>query len=198
MKPATLFNWRNCLDKWLLPNLRPLPLASVNNDALKTLVAKMQRASLSPKTINNYVGLVKLVVGSALDEDGEQLFTRKWNHDLIDLPVIEDQHQPIFTPDAIRAIVAQASGQERILYALLARTGLRVGEALGLETGDLSDRASTPNTAFCEQNGSSTFTNQPSAPIIAPDTCKHWVAKAGFHTMRRFRVTWLRKNAVPR
>ena len=97
----------------------------------------MQRASLSPQTITTYVGVVKLVVASAIDEDGEQLFPRKWNHEFIDMPVIENQHQPIFTPEAVTGIIAEASGQERVLYALLAATGLRMGEAFGLELPSL-------------------------------------------------------------
>src|SRR5260370_15730647 len=74
IKPATIQSWQNCADKWLNPNLGDIPLSSVNNATVKTLVAKMHEARLSPKTITNYVGLVKLVVGSALDKNGEQLF----------------------------------------------------------------------------------------------------------------------------
>src|SRR6202521_4750611 len=93
-KPATVANWRCCVDKWLNPNLGDLPLASINNGAVKSLVVKMHAANLSPQTMTTYVNLVKLVVGSAIDENGEQLFPRKWNNEFIDLPVIENQKQP--------------------------------------------------------------------------------------------------------
>jgi integrase len=86
----------------------------------------------------NYVGLVKLVVDSAIDENGEQLFPRKWNHEFIDLPIVERQHQPTFSSETMTAIVQKAYGQERVLLALLAGTGLRIGEALGLEVKHLS------------------------------------------------------------
>src|SRR5438477_9728156 len=82
--------------KWLNPNLGDIPLASVNNAAAKALVTKMHQANLAPKTVSNYVGLAKLIVASAIDENGEQLFPRKWNHDFIDLPIVENQHQPAF------------------------------------------------------------------------------------------------------
>ena len=72
--------WQTCVNKWLNPNLGDSPLSSVNNASVKTLVAKMHEAGLSPKSIMNYIGLVKLVVASALDNNGEQLFPRKWNH----------------------------------------------------------------------------------------------------------------------
>jgi len=34
-----------------------------------------------------YVGVVKLVVASAVSEDGEEMFPRKWNHEFLDMPV---------------------------------------------------------------------------------------------------------------
>jgi hypothetical protein len=43
LKPATLHNWQNCLDKWLLPALGETPLAQIGNAALRTLVAPFFR-----------------------------------------------------------------------------------------------------------------------------------------------------------
>ena len=126
------------MDKWLNPNIGDLPLASINNAIVKTLVAKMHAANLLAQTMTTYVNLVKLVVGSAIDDNGEQLFPRKWNNEFIDLPVIENQKQPTFTAETMSAIVEKANGQDQVLYALLAGTGLRVGEAFGLEVKHLS------------------------------------------------------------
>jgi len=132
-KPATISSWQNCLDKWLNPELGERPLANVNNAAMKSIVAKMHAAGLSAKSIANYSGLVKLVVASAVDDNGEPLFPRKWNHDFIDMPVVENQRQPTFKVETINSIVSNAEGQERVLYALLAGSGIRIGEAMGLE-----------------------------------------------------------------
>ena len=135
VKPPTLSTWQSCLEKWLNPNLGGMLLANVMNAAMKSLVATMRAAGLSAKTIVNYTGLVKLVVASAVDDNGEPLFPRKWNHEFIDMPIVENQRQPAFKAETVSAIVASAGGQERLLYALLAGTGLRIGEALGLEIG---------------------------------------------------------------
>ena len=86
MKPATITTWQNCVDKWLNPNLGDLPLASINNATVKDSSCEDDEAGLSAKTINTYIGLVKLVIASALDENGEQLFPRKWNHEFLDIP----------------------------------------------------------------------------------------------------------------
>ncbi len=133
LKPATLCTWQNCLDKWLNPNLGDIPLANINNAAMKQLVAKMDAAGLSAKTIINYSGLVKLIVASAKSKEGEPLFPRKWDSEFIDLPIVRNQRQPKFTTETMSAIVENATGQHRVLYSLLAGSGLRIGEALGLE-----------------------------------------------------------------
>ncbi len=79
------------------------------------------------------VQVVKMVVASALNENGEQLYPRIWNHDFIDLPEIRNQRQPTFSEDVMKIIAANSDGRERMLYVLLGATGMRIGEALGLE-----------------------------------------------------------------
>ena len=239
VKPATSQSWQNCADKWLNPNLGDFPLSSVNNATVKTLVAKMHDSGLSPKTISTYVGLVKLVVGSALDKDGEQLFPRKWNHEFIDLPVVGNQHQPSFEPETMTQIVQRAKGLDRVLYALLAGTGLRAGEALGLEAKHLSSDCQTitveqscwegdiqtPKTKnayrqvdICpklaellrvfvrDRQSGPLFANKSGKPLsqtnllrrsLHPILVELGVPKAGFHAMRRFRTTWMRKQRAP-
>jgi integrase len=115
------------------PLLEVRLLGSINNATVKTVVAKMNEAGLSSKTISNYVGLVKLVLASAIDGNGE----------FLDIPLVENQHQPTFTPETVTAIVKKAAGQEQVLYSLLAGAGLRVGEALGLEVKHFSAHCQT-------------------------------------------------------
>jgi integrase len=138
IKPATAQSWRNTVKNWLTPHLGAMPLSAVNNLALKELVSKMSGAGLAAKSINNYLQIVKMIVASAVNEQGEELYPRKWNHEFIDLPEIKNQNTPTFSTDDVTGIVATSGGQYRVLYALLAGTGLRIGEAAGLEIGDIS------------------------------------------------------------
>jgi integrase len=140
VKPATIFGWQHALDKWILPNIGDKLLAEVSNGVLRGLVGKMAAAGLSPKTIVNYSQVVKLVVASAVNDDGEQLHPRKWNHDFIGLPIVEKekQHMPTVTEAALGEILASSKERYAVLFSLLAGTGLRIGEALGLKPTDLS------------------------------------------------------------
>jgi integrase len=54
----------------------------------------------------------------------------------MDLPIVEhaEQRRPSLKAKAISDLVAASSGQEQALYVLLASTGMRVSEALALET----------------------------------------------------------------
>jgi integrase len=144
VKPATLSGWQHALNKWILPNLGDRPLSEVSNAAVRDLVEKMALAGLSPKTIVNYTLVVKLVVASAVDAEGEQIYPRKWNHDFIGLPIVDQnkQHRPSVTQAELREILASTSKRWAVLFALLAGTGLRIGEALGLKPEDLSNDCS--------------------------------------------------------
>jgi len=46
----------------------------------------MAEADFAPKTISNYAQVVKMVVGSAIGDDGEELYPRKMEPQFIDLP----------------------------------------------------------------------------------------------------------------
>jgi integrase len=219
--------------------LGDLPLGTVTNATVKPLVAKMQEAELSAKSIHNYIGLVKLIVASREDENGEQMFPRKWNHQFLDMPIIAGQHRPTFTAEAMSRVIQKATGRNRVLFALLAGTGLRIGEALALEIRHLppdcrtitveqsvwhgqiqtpktqnayrqvditSALADLLNAYIGERSEGLLFANSRGKPLsqtnllhrsLYPILAKLKLEKCGFHAMRRFRVTWLRKRRVP-
>jgi integrase len=140
VKPATISGWQHSLDKWVLPHLGDLVLADVGNAALKGLVERMVCAGLSPQTIVTHSKVVKMVVASAVNSEGEQIHPRKWNHDFIGLPIVqpEKQRRPTVTESELGEILASTKGRYAVLFALLAGTGLRIGEALGLKSIDFS------------------------------------------------------------
>ena len=133
IKPATVLGFTSYLKTWLYPNLGDLPLSSVNNLVARDLVAKMAKAGVSPKMVTNVVQVVKMVVASLVNENGERLHPRTWNHEFMDLPEVRDQWQPTHSSETMKAIAAGSEGRERMLYVLLGATGLRFGEAFGLE-----------------------------------------------------------------
>jgi integrase len=132
---STIETWQSCLTKWLNPNIGDITLAEVHNAALKSLVNKMTVGGLSPKSISNYAQVVKMVVASAVDEEGEETYPRKWNHEFIDMPVVEKEKQnaPCFSSEVMTGLASWKKERERMLFILSGAAGLRIGEALGIE-----------------------------------------------------------------
>ena len=103
-------------------------------EKIKPLIEKMS-AFLSPRTVNKYVEYIKQVVKSLKAPNGEPVHKRTWDAETMDLPVVEfsEQKRPSLKAKAISGLVAESTGQEQALYVLLAATGMRISEALGLE-----------------------------------------------------------------
>jgi len=132
---STLELWEGCLRNWLNPQIGDRPLSEVNNAALKGLVATMSEGGLPAKTIDNYAQVVKMVVASAVDKEGEEIYPRKWNHEFMDMPVVEKAKQniPCFSPEVMSGLAQWKKERERVVFILCGAAGLRIGEALGLE-----------------------------------------------------------------
>ena len=124
------------LNKWILPAIGDLPLGNVHNMTVKTLVTKMKK-SLSARTVNKYVEYIEQVVASLKDgKTGEPVHPRKWDAREMDLPVLKskEQRRPALNLNAVNKLVSESEGDEQSLYVLLAATGMRISEALALES----------------------------------------------------------------
>ncbi|MGC2706349.1 MAG: site-specific integrase [Candidatus Acidiferrales bacterium] len=142
--PSTLTTWECCLENWLNPHIGHMPLDNIKNLALKNLGITMIGGGLGESAIRSYTNVVKMVVASAINEEGEELHPRKWNHSFIDLPRINNPKQPSFRGEVVTRIVAGARKEKyRLFFALSGGTGLRFGEALGIRVQDISPDCST-------------------------------------------------------
>ncbi len=124
------------LNKWILPAIGDLPLGNVHNMTVKTLVTKMKK-SLSARTVNKYVEYIEQVVASLKDgKTGEPVHPRQWDAKEMDLPVLKskEQRRPALKVNAVNKLVSESEGDEQALYVLLAATGMRISEALALES----------------------------------------------------------------
>ncbi len=119
-------------------------LATFDNAEMRELVSTMEAETkengeqrFTPKTIINYYLIAAAVFATAKDRKGKQLFPRQWDLNYIGLPAVDKktQNTPTFEATEIEVIVAAAKERYRVLYCLLAGSGLRISEALGLEIG---------------------------------------------------------------
>lgn len=244
VKQATLLAYKSLLNRWVLPVLGDVLIADIQNRTVKPLVEVLSKAGKSPQTITSVIGVIKAVVKSVTDENGNQTYPRTWNHEFMDVPTIQAQKAPIATAKAIQQALDRANSQDTALYALLAGTGIRIGEALALKVGPDNQKDSfwlpesgtliirstvskgkiqySPKTEagnreidlspdlndyLCQvflrknltSNTSLLFPNRNGGVANDQTGYRHLEAAGipGFHSLRRFRVTHLRKQQVP-
>lgn len=152
LAPSTLYNWRNCLDTWILPaNIRgtrfgDLPLASIKKTVAQEVIDQMVAGGLSPKSIQNYFHVVKMVFSSCTNEDGEEFYPRNWKKMGLFIPRVnkKKQHRPCFTREAMNQLAnsPKIKSKMRMLFILCGASGLRIGEALGIRIEKVLDEGS--------------------------------------------------------
>jgi integrase len=136
-KARTIDIYRSYWENWIRPQIGSIPVADVENGTMRKLVAHLAAAGLGPSTIAGIQQVVKGIVSSALDENGNELYPRKWNGEFIDAPIVDPKAQkaPILKAQEVATAISRADSQYGPLLALLAGSGLRINEALALKVG---------------------------------------------------------------
>ena len=140
IRPHTISGYETAV-AYLNEEIGDMPLASIDNPEAKALIAKMRSSvqngqpRFKDKTIVSYFQVVQKVIKSAVDAKLKQIYPREWDLTAICLPRVNprEQHRPTLTPKEVTNIVSKAKGRYRVLFALLAGTGMRISEVLALE-----------------------------------------------------------------
>lgn len=130
--PSTLATFASCA-KTILSIVGPTtPLESFRNAAMALFVQRVKKFNWAPSTLRQHILIIKLIIASAVSEEGELLFERNWSRKIINAPRVEPSKQktPRLTRDDVEKLIQKAAtDQEKIFYALLCGSGLRAGEA---------------------------------------------------------------------
>jgi integrase len=138
MKPASLSAFTSYANNWISPRLGNCELETIKNGRVKEFAEGLVAAGKAPKTVREILRTLKSILLSHRNEDGEALLDlSKWNLSFIteDIPSIGKQKQPTISRDALNAILKDRSikVRDRVLIALGAATGIRIGELLALK-----------------------------------------------------------------
>ncbi len=235
IRPRTALNYKSQIETHLNPLIGKLTVDVVGNKAVRDVVASLAARGLSAATIQLNINIIKQIRGSAVNQEGEQLYPYTWNSRFIDAPAIENQKRPVQTAQAVQGALNLAASHERALYAVLAGAGLRISEALALTAAPNDDGKSTvwlPSESKIivrqQWNGTTFGPTKTKAGVREIDLCsklnsylianiklenhglmfpnsqnyyrqqavRHGII-GGFHSLRRFRVTYLRMQGVP-
>jgi integrase len=127
-------------------------LEDFKNAAMAKFVQDAKRLKWAPSTLADHILVIKLIISSATDAEGEELFPRTWKRRVINAPRVErdKQHTPCLTRDEVENLLHKAkTQQERLIYAFLCGSGLRISEAQAVRVNgnDEEQTAWNPLTA---------------------------------------------------
>ena len=130
MKASTAENYGTHIKKDLVPFFGSFQLKDIQPEMVQQFIASRKA---SPKTVRNIYVTLRSVWRTARDWDYVA-------HDPfagIKLPRPTRAQRYFFSAEQVRQIITAAEEPHRTFYALLAETGLRVGEVCGLRLDDL-------------------------------------------------------------
>jgi integrase len=134
--PATLYVWQSVLNSRILPVLGSTEIATFENGAMKQFIDRLCADGLSPRSVRDIVLVVKNVIASAIDANGNFLYPRVWNHRFLNAPPVQQSEMPCPDAATVAKAVQTAPARWSRLIAVLASTGLRIGELASLRTFD--------------------------------------------------------------
>jgi integrase len=137
-KPSTRAVYKSNLKKHLLPVFGEMLLAEITAVSVMTFLAEKQQAGLSPKTLLNLYVLLQKMLNLAVDLE----LTRVNPMKRVPKPKVQRKEKPALTPTQLRAVIEAVPEEYRGLFVVLALTGVRIGEALGLKWRDVDTLAS--------------------------------------------------------
>ena len=132
-RPGTASLLDNALRLHILPALGDRPLDSLRRSDVQALV-KTLSAKLSPGTVRNIYEFLNRIMQAAVDD---RLIAHSPCRRIV-LPARSEVEPIPPTPGEVQALADAVPPRFRAVVVLLAGSGLRIGEALGLKTSDVN------------------------------------------------------------
>lgn len=149
LRPQTLEQYRGVLHLRLLPTLGQLPLTAITRETVRTLISQLVAGKnhrspgrqVSRRTVKLAVRILSSILTTA-EEDGLIAVNpaRRMGRYLAQTGAEEVEEVEVFTRDELRQLlqIAERDWPEYYPFLLcLARTGMRLGEAMALEWRDV-------------------------------------------------------------
>jgi integrase len=136
LKPASLAAFTSRVRTHAIPALGEIDVLEIKNGKVREF-AEALAVKLGPKSVRENIAVLKMVLQSYVDENGEYLIDlSKWRANFIfeNVKDVKDQKRPTISGEALDAIIANLDLRvcDRVFVALAASTGLRRGELLAV------------------------------------------------------------------
>jgi integrase len=138
-RPGTVRAYRCVLEKYVCPAWQGRSLASISRRDVRALLGAIAASGRAPNTVRQVYAALSSVYATAIDEE---LLDANPIHGALRRIVRRENLRPreAFTPAELARFLETArtaAPQHWALFLVMARTGIRIGEALGLRAGDV-------------------------------------------------------------
>ena len=131
-KPSTLKSYRGIINNHLMPVMGDYLLTELTTAKLQKYVA-MRLQKVKPKTVINEIVVLKEMFKHAV----------RWGYlknspaEYVERPRVEKEEMDILTPEEINLFLEHVTPKYRAFFLAAILTGMRRGELLGLQWGDI-------------------------------------------------------------
>jgi len=140
LKVSTVKSYRESLNNYILPLMGQLPLRSIRRTTIKKLIANLARKGLSRNSIRIVLATLRVVLNSAVDDEilagnpAQKVgkFTKSRTERQQDIHPLTSEELTLFLSAINKYFPAYYP-----FFLTLARTGIRLGESLALQWGDI-------------------------------------------------------------
>jgi integrase len=134
LKPKTLESYESIIRLHLKPDLGGIKLSQLTPSHLQTLYSQKIKSGLSNRTVQ----YIHAVIHRALQQAVKWGLTVRNVADAVDAPKVAKKTPEMLTEAQVKQLIASSSGRMKIILIIATTCGLREGEILGLEWGDVS------------------------------------------------------------
>lgn len=141
-KPTTIKTYHHRLEKRTLPAFGEQPIAAITRPQIKDWVASLVQEGLDYDTTAGYLLTLSGVLTEAVEDELIVVNPALHAGKIVKRPkTVEEQDLDIFTPEEEQTVLQAAKAFPPMVYPIVLtffRTGMRVGEVLGLHRADVN------------------------------------------------------------
>jgi integrase len=135
---GTREGYRQCVTARAIPLLGNKRMTDIGPRDIRQLVQTLTDSGLAPGSVRKYVAPLKALFATAVEDEliksnpaaSVRIATVRDDED--------DEPANAMTPDELARLLAEIPDDRREFFEFLAKTGLRISEAIGLRVGDVS------------------------------------------------------------
>lgn len=133
IKASTLRTYESLVRKRLIPHFGRIRLSEITPQAIQSYMSSRLSEGMTAKTALNHLVLLKAILKQAVQWD----YIVKNPAEYVKRPKIEHREMDFLTPEEIRLFLASVDRSHRALFTTAIMTGMRLGELLALQWGDI-------------------------------------------------------------